>query len=278
MRHDLLSDGGRRTELPRPHRRHALVGSVRNLGTRTARTLAAASLLLGVGFSLADGAAATAAAAPIVSGSGPTGIALNADIPPSDDGMVHLTLIPGASEARYTMLVQTLGQAPKPASCATRAVTGDIVLTPDGAVVPELSKISVDMRTLTCAAPLSSSRAQSLLETSKYPFAEFVVQQAPGLTLPLPDGQTTDVQYLGDQTVHGVTRPVAYASTSTAAGAEMTGQSTTQIKMTDFNMTPPSIGPLVHVSDDMTVDLNFRAAVTAPPASDDANEGGEQTP
>jgi hypothetical protein len=43
-------------------------------------------------------------------------------------------------------------------------------------------------------------------------------------------------------------------------------------------MTPPSIGPLVHVSDDMTVDLNFRAAVTAPPASDDANEEGEQTP
>ena len=52
-----------------------------------------------------------AQAAPLTLGAGATGITFNADIPPSDDGLVHLKLIPGANEARYTMQISTLGQA-----------------------------------------------------------------------------------------------------------------------------------------------------------------------
>lgn len=258
MRQNLLSDSERWTELPRLRRRAMLPGSLVSLGARTVRTVLAASLLMSVGLSVAGGGATSVSAAPLA----PT-IALNADVPPSEDGLIHLQLIPGASEAKYTMQIALPLQAPKPASCTTRNVTGDIVLTPEGVIVPELSKITVDMRNLNCTAPLSNARAQQLLETNKFPFAEFMIQQAPGLTVPFTEGQTTEGPYLGDQTVHGVTRPVEYASTSTSVGTEVTGRSTTQIKMTDFGMQPPAI-PLGQVSDDMAVEMTFRAAVSGP--------------
>jgi polyisoprenoid-binding protein YceI len=216
--------------------------------------------VLSLGLSFVDGTPAAAAADPNAART-----TANVEVPPSDDGLIHLRLIPGANEARYTMRYQSIGQAaPKSASCTTREVTGDIVLTPDGTVVPELSKITVDMRNLNCQSPLSNSRAQSLLETDKYPYAEFAVQQAPGLVLPLTVGQSTALQYLGDQTVHGVTRGVEYSGTNMTTGPEVEGHSTTQIKMTDFNMKPPAIPPLLQVLDEMVVDLDFRAAVAGP--------------
>ena len=81
------------------------------------------------------------------------------------EGMTRLALIPGESEARYIMTITTLGQPPKQAACSTRAVTGEIVLAPDGSVVQELSKIALDQRTLKCAAPLRDAQAQNLLQT-----------------------------------------------------------------------------------------------------------------
>jgi hypothetical protein len=77
-------------------------------------------------------------------------------------------------------------------------------------------------------------------------------------------GQTTDLQYVGDQTVHGVTRGVQYDSTSTTTGPEVEGHSMTALKMTDFNMKPPAIPPLLQVLDEMVVNLDFRAAVAGP--------------
>jgi len=275
MRQDQLSTGGRRASLPRFRFSTARPAPLGGLAARISRGLATASLLLSAGLVLAGGGPLPVQAAPLALNSGATSISVNADIPPSDDGLVHLKLIPGANEARYTMQISTLGQPAKAASCTTNNVTGDIVMTTDGVIVPELSKITVDMRNLNCEPPLSNARAQSLLETNKFPFAEFVIQQAPGMTLPLPDGQTTSLQYVGDQTVHGVTRPVEYASTSTALGAEVSGQSSTMIKMTDFNMKPPSIGPLVQVADEMAVDMTFKAAVSAPPAADAAAPADE---
>jgi hypothetical protein len=258
MRHNLLSGGGRWMTTPWLRRR-LLAGSWNTFVVRTARTVAVASLLTSLGVSFVNGTPAVASADPNAARA-----TANVEIPPSDDGLIHLKLIPGASEARYTMRVQSIGQAPKPATCTTREVAGEIVLTPDGTVVPELSKITVDMRHLNCQAPLSNSRAQSLLETDKYPYAEFAVQQAPGLVLPMTVGQTTPLKYIGDQTVHGVTQNVEYASTTMTTGPEVEGRSTANLTMTQFNMKPPSIPPLLQVLDEMVVDIDFRAAVSGP--------------
>ena len=106
---------------------------------------------------LLAGAFAASLALPVL-GSAPT----TASAAESQDGLIHLALTPGESEARYIMTVKTVIGQPKAAACVTQSVTGEIVLTPEGAVVPELSKIVLDQRTLKCEAPLTDARAQQL--------------------------------------------------------------------------------------------------------------------
>jgi hypothetical protein len=86
-------------------------------------------------------------------------------------------------------------------------------------------------------------------------------EQAPGLTVPLPQGDTT-LQFIGQQTVHGVTRPAEYATAATFIPADVTGHATTEHNMSTFGLKPPSIPPLIQVDDGMTVEFDFHAAIT----------------
>ncbi len=235
-------------------------------------TAAAASLLL----PFSGGAPTIAsAAAPI-----PTDGAIR---PLQADGLTRLALIPGESEARYIMTIQTLGQAPKQAACSTRAVTGEIVLAPDGSVVSEMSKIVLDQRTLKCAAPLRDQQAQNLLQTAQHPMAEFVVKSAPGLSVPLPTGETA-FQLVGDQSVRGLVRPNAYDTVASLTPEGMTGTARTTFKMSTFGIKAPSIGPLLQVSDDMIAEVDLKALIApaagavAPAAVPAADPVGDPAP
>ena len=223
-----------------------------------ARPILAAAIAASLLLPFSGGAAPVASAAPVA----PSAEAVRAESP---DGLIRLSLIPGESEARYVMSISTLGQAPKSAACTTRAVAGEIVMTPDGAVIPELSRISVDQRTLKCQAPLRDNMAQQLLQTAQHPLAEFAVKSAPGLGAPLPVGDAA-FQLAGDQTVRGLTRPTVYESTASLTPDAMVGQARTTFKMSTFGITPPSIGPLLQVSDDMVAEVDIKAAIGAPAA------------
>jgi len=195
------------------------------------------------------------------------------------DGLTRFSLIPGESEARYIMTIQTLGQPPKQAACATRSVTGEIVMAPDGAIVSEFSKIVVDQRTLKCAAPLRDAQAQTLLQTKDHPLAEFSMNSAPGLGMPLPAGETA-FQLVGDQRVRGQVRPAAYDTLATVTPEGMVGTARSTLKMTNFGITPPSIGPLLQVSDDMIAEVDLKTALAtamagAPVIAPDAAPGTE---
>ncbi|MFN8636308.1 MAG: YceI family protein [Chloroflexota bacterium] len=234
--------------------------SIGTSGSRITRSRAilaaavAASLLL----PFSGGSATVASAAPTA----PSAVTVRAESP---DGLVHLALVPGENQAKYILSVSTLGQPAKPAACATKDVTGEIVLNPDGSIAPDLSKVVVDQRTFHCESPLSDTRAQTLLQTDKFPFAEFKITSAPGLGVPLAAGDTA-FQLAGDQTVKGVTQPTTYDTTANMTPDEMTGLARTTLKMTSFGITPPSIGPLVRVSDDMVAEVNLKALVSSPPA------------
>lgn len=225
---------------------------------RSTRVLLAASLLSTLALPLGSGAPETAQAATTGSGSSITIVSRGAE---SSDGLFHITLIPGASEARYVMTLRTLGQPPKTASCTTRDVSGEIVLTPEGTVVPELSNITVDQRGLKCAAPLRDAQAQQLLQTAQHPIATFVPQQTPGLKLE-PGPQS--YQMIGNQTVRGVTQTVAYDTSGTSTMDAFSGPSRAVLKMSDFGIQAPQIGPLLQVADEMTAEVDIQAAISAP--------------
>ncbi|MCC6179317.1 MAG: YceI family protein [Chloroflexi bacterium] len=277
----------------RAARRHLTPGvqadAARALHCRPVRAVLAAALLLSPGLVLLGGAPGAFAASPSVVGAvvrdetpapGPeaTDPAAGAEAPapgaetaaPSTvatDDLIRLQLVPGASEARYRMTVKTLGQPPKVATCSTRSVTGEFVLRPDGTVVSEQSRISVDQRTLQCEPPLRTNMAQQLLETQTYPTADFVLREAPGLTVPFPVGDL-NLPLIGDQSVHGISQPAEYATAATFDGDQMRGQSSAQFLMTSFNLKPPHIGPLLSVDDAMSVEFDFQAVRATTTAGD----------
>lgn len=182
----------------------------------------------------------------------------------SSDGLIHITLIPGASEARYIMQLRSLGQAPRSAVCTTREIGGQFVLTPEGGVVPEQSQMTVDQRSLRCAAPLRDDMAQQILQTSQYPTSTFIAQSAPGLPVPLTPGQQS-YQMIGDQIVRGVTRSVTYDTSGTSTTEAFEGSSRAVLKMSEFGINPPKIGPLLSVDDEMVAEVSIVASITAPP-------------
>lgn len=247
------------------------------------RALVAAALVASVLLPLAGGAATVASAAPTAPAS--------VEYVNQADGAIRMALVPGESEARYIMTLRTLGQPPKTAVCTTRSVTGEIAMSPDGSILQESSKIVVDQRTLKCQAPLSDARAQTLLQTAQHPFAEFAVKSAPGLGAPLPTGDTA-FQLVGDQTVKGQTRPVTYETTGTFTPEGMIGKARTTLPMSSFGITPPSLGPLLQVSDDMIAEVDIKAAMgaamagapalapapAAEPAAEEAEAPAEETP
>jgi hypothetical protein len=182
----------------------------------------------------------------------------------SSDGLIHITFLPGESEARYIMQLRSLGQPPKAATCRTREVSGELVLTPDSQVVPELSRMVVDQRSLQCEAPLRSEMAQQLMQTAQHPTATFIAQSAPGLPVPLTPGAQS-YQMVGDQIVRGVTRSVTYDTSGTSTAETFEGTSRAILKMSDYGIKPPSIGPLLSVDDTMVSEVSLKATITAPP-------------
>ncbi|MCC7369141.1 MAG: YceI family protein [Chloroflexi bacterium] len=182
----------------------------------------------------------------------------------SPDGLIHITLIPGASEARYTLTVRIVGQPPKPGVCSTRDMTGGIVLTPEGEVVAEQSQITVNQRSLKCSAPLRDDQTQQLLETNRFPTATFTARSAPGLPIPLVPGQHA-YQMIGDQVVRGITQTVTYDTSGDSTPDTFRGASRAVWRMSDFGIAPP-VSPFVTVDDEMVAEIDVQAAVSAPPA------------
>ena len=179
------------------------------------------------------------------------------------DGVL-LTLVPGGSEARYRAQEQLTGRGFNEAVGSTREVDGSIVLDANGAIVPGQSRIVVDLRGLTSDSRSRDNYIQrNTLETARFPTADFVIYEAPGLPTPLPSSGEAAFQLTGDLTVHGVTRPSVWQVTAQFSEQEVVGAAATRVLMTDFGMTPPRAGPVLSIEDAITLEIQLRAAYSA---------------
>ena len=176
-------------------------------------------------------------------------------------GAVRLTVVSEGTEARFRALEQFANVATlSEAVGTTNAVSGNIVLGAQGAVVPEQSKIVIDLTTLrTDEERRDNFIKRNTLQTDQFPNAELVVRQATGLPWPLPTSGQATFQLMGDLTLHGVTRPTVWEVQATMADREVSGMAKTGVKMTDFGMTTPRTGSVLSVNDDVTLELSFRA-------------------
>jgi polyisoprenoid-binding protein YceI len=168
-------------------------------------------------------------------------------------GGIRYDVVPAGSQAQYQAVEQLVGRdLPSDAIGTTTGVSGNIVLNPDGQIVPSQSKVVVDLSTLTSdQSRRDNFIKRSTLETAQYPTATFVPTAIQGLPSPLPTSGSHSFQVLGNLTVHGVTKPATWNVTAQANGGNVTGQATTTLTFEDFGMAPPKAGPVLSVQDNV---------------------------
>jgi polyisoprenoid-binding protein YceI len=172
---------------------------------------------------------------------------------------------PDGNEARYVVREQLANVSlPGDAIGTTTDVTGMIVLTVDGKVVPEESRFVVDLRTLRSDADMRDNFIQrSTLETGRFPTAEFVPAEAIGLPSPLPTSGDVAFQLAGDLIVHGVTRPATWEVTAQVLGQELVGRASTSFTFGDFGMQVPRVARVLSIEDNIRLEYDFRLVLDA---------------
>jgi polyisoprenoid-binding protein YceI len=182
--------------------------------------------------------------------------------PASQAATTTLVIDSSASKASYRAREQLVGRTlPSEAVGTSTSVNGSLVLAPDGSIVADQSKITVDLSKLQSDESRRDNFIKgSTLQTSRFPMATFVPREAQGLPGPLPTSGQATFQLVGDLTVHGVTRPVTWQVTAQFGDASISGAATTTVNISDFGMSPPKAGPVLSIEDGLTLELAFTAA------------------
>jgi len=167
---------------------------------------------------------------------------------------------PDGNEARYRVREQLAGfDLPKDAIGATKDVTGRIVIGPDGKVVKDGSKVTIDLASLKSdQGRRDNYLRRATLETSKYPQAELVPVALEGLLLPIAPGSWQTFSVRADLTVHGGTHPTTWQVTARGEGNGIVGTATTAFTFKDFGLEQPKVPVVLSVADTIRLEYDFR--------------------
>ena len=189
-----------------------------------------------------------------------------ANTPPPDPTKPHKLEITTGTTARYKVREQLAGISfPSDAVGTTSAVTGSIIIKPDGSIDSAQSKLTVDLKTLTSDQQMRDGYVQNrTLETAKYPTIEFVPKKVVGLPAPLPAGMQAQAgfQLVGDMTLHGVTKEATWNVVATFGNDLVGGRATTSFDFATYGMTKPSLARLMSVDDKIELEIEFRCKRT----------------
>ena len=169
------------------------------------------------------------------------------------------TIVSEDSEARYRAQEELAGQGANEAVGATNAFIGQILF--DESDLPlACSRFDVDLRTLVSdESRRDNFLYNNTLETGQYPLATFILTSVEGLDQSLEEGEETTVVLIGDLTLHGVTKAVAWEATVTLDGDTLEGNATTTFDMPDFNIQEPVVGPVIAVDETITLEVDISA-------------------
>ena len=179
--------------------------------------------------------------------------------PPPDPTKPHRLDVAPGTKARYKVREQLMGiDFPSDAVGSTEAVTGVLIVNPDGSFDPT-SKLTVDLKTLASDQSMRDGYIQGrTLETEKFPTLELVPKKAVGLAAPVPATGQAGFRLLSDMTLHGVTKEVTWTVVSTFGNDAIAGRATTTVDFATFNMTKPSLARLMSVDDKIELEVEFR--------------------
>ena len=173
---------------------------------------------------------------------------------------IRLNIVADGTQARYRVREQ-LAQLSLPSDAvgSTSAVTGTLLINPDGTIIDEQSQFVVDVTGLKSDKNQRDGFVQrSLLETRQYPTVTFVPRTVTGLASPLPASGPLTFQLTGDLTVHGATKPATWDVTAQIlSSTEMTGTATTSFTFEDYGIQQPRVPVVLSVVDKISLELDF---------------------
>lgn len=181
-------------------------------------------------------------------------------LPAGSEPAAAYQIVSDESIARYRVKEELAQVGATEAVGETRAIIGVVAFDADGAPMP-CSRFDVDLRTLQSdQARRDNYLYNNTLETEKYPLATFVVRGVDGLDGALPEGEETTFTLLGDFTVHGETRPMAWEATATRDGDSLTGTASTVFQMPDFGIEPPSVPVVLSLEETVRLEVELTAS------------------
>lgn len=182
---------------------------------------------------------------------------------PAEEAAATYAITSEESVARYRVMEELASVGANEVIGETNAIIGHILFDENGEPLA-CSRFDVDLRTLeTDQARRDNFLRENTLQTDTYPLATFVVRDVEGLDGPLPEGEETTITLIGDLTVRDLTRLAAWEATVVKNGDTLTGTAMTTFTFDDFEIQKPIIGPVVGISDEVTLEVDLVAAPAA---------------
>lgn len=168
-------------------------------------------------------------------------------------------IVSDESEARYRVEEELRGIGDTEAVGTTNAFIGQILFDANGMPL-QCSRFDVDLRTLTSDESRRDNYLyNNTLETATYPLATFVLTGVEGLDGALVDGEETTFFLIGNLSLHGVTRQVAWEATITKNGETIAGSASLSFEMPQFDIEPPRVGPVVSLDETVVLEIDITA-------------------
>jgi polyisoprenoid-binding protein YceI len=180
-------------------------------------------------------------------------------------GVQRFVIVPGESQVSYRvneMFINFLNRtnSPNVAVGTTRAVRGWILIDRTRPRNSRIGPITVDISQFQSEYPLRDNVIRNLfLQSSRYPMAEFTTRFIEGLPDAYTDGRDMTLQIRGDLKVRDTIRPTTFAATIKLVGNALSGQATTQIRMTDFGFDPPQFVGILRADNDVLLEMRLVA-------------------
>lgn len=173
---------------------------------------------------------------------------------------IRFTIASSGNEARYRVREQLMGaNLPNDAIGATKGITGTIVAYPDGRIVKDSSKITIQVDSLKSDKDRRDGfLRRRTLETEKYPTVELIPTEIRGFNGKMPASGPVSFQLLGDLVIKGVAHPTVWNVTARAEGQDVAGTATTAFTFKDVSLDQPKVPVVLSVADTIKLEYDFR--------------------
>jgi polyisoprenoid-binding protein YceI len=176
---------------------------------------------------------------------------------------VRLVIDSVGTEVRYRVRERLVGNdLDNDAVGVTRAVTGQIALDAGGSVIPEESKITIDVTGLKSDQDRRDNFVRRrLLVTDSFPRVVFEPTAIKGGPKAVPASGVGTFTIVGNLTVKGVTKPATWTVNARYLPSNVAGTASTAFTFNEFSITQPRVPILLSVADTIRLEGDFNFAV-----------------